>query len=194
MVLNTILNNMANAHGEYRKTPLPPHLYNAPGRIFGMTPAQKKFADKYLELLARDPKTVPPHQRSGRVGSQAVRETYGGGRPPKDPTKAHRKDRASILAKELLLKPEIKFYIASQVEKLKEHLYYLSLNAKSENVQLSATINALDRVFGKPVQSNEITGANGGPISVQSLELIYSKALKLDDTVGRDSGDFSGAQ
>lgn len=133
----------------------------------GMTVKQQNFADEYL-----------------RTGSAcgAVRAVWNPGSA----------GNASSMARDNLKKPAVRFYIESQTNQLKQHLFGLALEAKSEQVQLGATINALDRVYGKAVQSTELTGANGGPISVQSLNLIYARALKLTD--GGESGtDIRGA-
>ena len=130
-----------------------------------MTPGQKRFADRYLELIQ-----IPGDSR--RKATQAYRDTVIG--DVGIDARTHQGAR-------ILRMPEVKFYIEREVLKLKGHLYYLATEAKSESVQLGATINALDRVFGKPVQSTEVTGAGGGPISVESLGLIYARALKLND-------------
>ena len=133
-------------------------------RIEGMTPNQKRFADRYIELIQQ-----PGDKR--RCATRAYRETLVLDRGI---------DALTHQGARMLRMPEVKFYIERQITKLKGHLYHLATEAKSEQVQLGATMNALDRVFGKPVQSTEVTGADGGPISVQSLGLIYERALKLN--------------
>lgn len=42
----------------------------------------------------------------------------------------------------------------------------LVANLKAENASVAAAREILDRAFGKPVQRNEQTGPNGGPIQM----------------------------
>jgi hypothetical protein len=48
---------------------------------------------------------------------------------------------------------------------------------KSDNARASvaAAVSILDRAFGKPKQTNEHAGPDGGPIPVQMIELVAVK-------------------
>jgi len=47
-----------------------------------------------------------------------------------------------------------------------------------------AAINALmDRRFGKPMQRNEVTGANGGPVQITRVEIVLPNE-EADDSTG----------
>lgn len=46
-------------------------------------------------------------------------------------------------------------------------------NAKSDQVRLSAAIAILDRGFGKPKESLEFTGKDGGAVQTKSVVQFY---------------------
>lgn len=58
-----------------------------------------------------------------------------------------------------------------------------------------ATVAALDQGFGKPTERTEITGADGGPVAVDTSAKITDvlAMLKAVGADGEDSGDSSGA-
>jgi hypothetical protein len=44
------------------------------------------------------------------------------------------------------------------------------LKSRNENIKQNAANDILDRVMGKPTQKQEVTGANGGPVT---LKVVY---------------------
>lgn len=59
-----------------------------------------------------------------------------------------------------------------------DRLVFLSKNAVSEAVQVTATKEILDRAYGKSSQSVELTGKDGGPIETVEIELSETERAR----------------
>lgn len=84
---------------------------------------------------------------------------------------------AASIASENLTKPDIMAYFNNIAEKVASNLYHLALNAESEQVQLGAGKDILDRAGFKPVDKQEIKGDINIP-SITGMRIIREE----DDT------------
>lgn len=95
-----------------------------------LSPLKKKFCDKLLnetDNVTQATLEVFPHLTNGA---------------------------ARVKGHNLLTKNnEVRDYLATHSKELQGHLRELALGARSENVQALCTINALDRILGKPIGS-----------------------------------------
>ncbi len=68
---------------------------------------------------------------------------------------------AGNIASENLKKPKILEYLESVADKVASNMYHLALNAESEQVQLGAGKDILDRAGYKPVDRSELSNPDG---------------------------------
>ena len=68
---------------------------------------------------------------------------------------------AGNIASENLKKPKILEYLESVADKVASNMYHLALNAESEQVQLGAGKDILDRAGYKPVDKSELSNPDG---------------------------------
>ena len=76
-------------------------------------------------------------------------------------------------------------------------LYLLMTKSESETVRLKAAEAMLDRAYGKPVTTAQLTGAGGGPIQSQAMVLdisarvadVFGTAAKTDDVANKLGDD-----
>jgi|CXWK01.1.fsa_nt_gi phage terminase small subunit len=84
-------------------------------------------------------------------GTQAALEAYDTDNPRV----------AAAIASENLTKPNIVAYFENVAEKVASNMYHLALNAESEQVQLGAGKDILDRAGYKPVEKSELSNPDG---------------------------------
>ncbi len=84
-------------------------------------------------------------------GTQAALKAYD----TEDP------NTAGAIASENLRKPKIIEYLESVADKVASNMVHLALNAESEQVQLGAGKDILDRAGYKPVEKQELSNPDG---------------------------------
>lgn len=110
-----------------------------------LTPKEKAFADEYLE--------------TGN-GVQSALKTYD--------TESYK--TASNIASTNLDKPRVIEYLQSHAEEVAKNMYRLALSAESEQVQVSAGKDILDRAGFKPVDKSELIGDNLNAVLVKFID------------------------
>jgi hypothetical protein len=55
---------------------------------------------------------------------------------------------------------------------LRDHLFFLSLNAERQETQRSACESLLNRIEGMPVARTELTGADGAPVALTAIRRV----------------------
>lgn len=68
----------------------------------------------------------------------------------------------------------------------------ICLNGESESARVSAANALLDRGYGKPMQSHEVHGKNGGPIQTVDLTNATPEQLDALESLFGDLADESG--
>ncbi|WP_437870877.1 DUF5681 domain-containing protein [Methylorubrum extorquens] len=79
-------------------------------------------------------------------------------------------------------------------------LVQVATKGKSESARVSAATALLDRAYGKPPQSHEMSGPGGAPIAIADLSRLSNEQLATLETVfgplagsgGDDEGDPGG--
>lgn len=94
-----------------------------------LTKKEKGFADAYLE--------------SGN-GTKAALENYN----------TEKEEVAAVIASRTLRKDKVIAYLESQAEPVAKNMVHLALNAESEQVQVAAGKDVLDRSGYKPVEKS----------------------------------------
>lgn len=110
-----------------------------------LTKKQADFVKEYLD--------------SGN-GTQAALKAYD----TEDP------NTAGVIAHENLRKPKILEYLESVADKVASNMVHLALNAESEQVQLGAGKDVLDRAGYKPVDRQDLT-TNGKDLPTPIIQL-----------------------
>lgn len=108
----------------------------------GLTKKEKGFADDYIE--------------TGN-GTQSALKNYN----------TNSENMAAVIASKNIRKDKIKGYIESEVEAAKARIVELAMNAKKENVRLSANQDIIDRNEGRATQ--KIAGDNENPIAIKII-------------------------
>lgn len=123
-----------------------------------LSPQKKKFCDKLLNETDN--------------ASKACLEVFPHLTPQSASMKAHRminKDE-NVIA-----------YLESHSHTLQENLVKLAYSSRSDNVKLGATINALDRILGKPIGSEKDT-MSSPTIQVVNFVNVLPDSLQQDNT------------
>ena len=102
-------------------------------------PDHKEFVDEYIENKGN--------------ATKAIQKVY----------EIEDDNYAAVKGSRLLRNDKVMEYLQSKASKVAENIYHLSLNAESENVQLSAGKDILDRAGFKPVEKKDIT-SGGEPL------------------------------
>jgi hypothetical protein len=86
---------------------------------------------------------------------------------------------------------EIRQIAAKHGRKAVRELYKLMVGSENEQTRLRAATELLDRGFGRPTQTTELTGKDGGPVATASL--IADVSARVADVFGNVAGQEGAA-
>ena len=111
-----------------------------------------------MDLTVKQEKFVKEYLDTGN-GTQAALEAYDIKTEGK--SKQHIENTAAAIASENLRKDKIIAFLESVSEQVASNIYKLAISAESEQVQLGAGKDILDRAGYKPVDKSELSNPDG---------------------------------
>ena len=116
--------------------------------------------------------------RKQKIFADALLDTGNGTKAAKLAYNVKNDRTATVIASENLTKPSIIEYFKSVASEVASNMYRLALNAESEQVQVAAGKDVLDRAGYKPVDKSEVNNPDGNLKTIvinksgNSLDLI----------------------